>query len=676
MAHADLAVERARLEFARSCLDAMRERTEAMASRDELLAATEADVEAVRHQLRLRAATLRAHGPNLCFGRIDHDAQPGQRPDAPAPDIWYIGRRHIEDGQGDPVVVDWRAPVAVPFYRATGVDALGLAARRRFLFVGDELDDLYDEDFTDPASLTAASGVPDPLLAELRRERTGQMRDIVATIQAEQDEVIRAPLRECLVVQGGPGTGKTAVGLHRAAFILYEHRDALARSGVLVLGPNRMFLDYIAQVLPSLGESSVTQSTVADLLGLRFRIGVVDDDERTRLLGDARWAATIAAAADAAISKPADLGVRFRGRRVAVRAEEIAELVAEARARPTVRRSQREWFRRRMLHTAYDRWTGGELLGTSPDEFATAVLGDAVSRSALDRAWRSVNPVTLVRSLLTSPTALRKIGTFEAEEVGRLVRRRAREGSAELWSVAELALLDEAEAQINGETRTYGHVVVDEAQDHSPMALRMIGRRAQRGSLTILGDLAQTTGVAGATDWRSALQHLGELEATRLVELTVGYRVPKPILDYANKLLAEAAPHVTPARSARDEGNPPDIVRTDDVTTTVATTARELVAAHTTTAIIANADRHASLRAALADLGDTVAEDSIGQPLSIITPELAKGLEFDAVVVCDPAAIRARRPHGPRLLYVALTRAVQHLTVIEPDPEAASSAGA
>ena len=666
MAHADLAVERARLEFARSCLDAMRERTEAMAARDELLAATEADVEAVRYQLRLRAATLTARGPNVCFGRIDHEAKPGRRPTDPAPDVWYIGRRHIEDRQGDPVVVDWRAPVAVPFYRATGIDPLGLAARRRFLFVGDELDDLYDEDFTDPESLTHASGIPDPLLAELRRERTGQMRDIVATIQAEQDEVIRAPLRECLVVQGGPGTGKTAVGLHRAAFILYEHRDLLARSGVLVLGPNRVFLEYIAQVLPSLGESSVTQSTVADLLGLRFRIGVVDDDERARVLGDVRWPATIAAVADAAISEPADLVVRFRGRRVVVRDGEVAALVAEARARPTVRRAQREWFRQRVLRTAYDRWTGGELLGTAPDEFGASVLADTESRSALDRAWRTVNPVALVRSLVTSPTALRKVGTFDADEVGLVVRRRAREGSAELWSVAELALLDEAESQIHGEIRTYGHVVVDEAQDHSPMALRMIGRRAQRGSLTILGDLAQTTGVAGATDWQVALQHLGELEATRLVELTVGYRVPKPILDYANGLLAEAAPHVTPARSARDEGSPPDIVRTDDLTMTVAATARTLVDRHATTAIIANADRHPSLHAALADLGDAVADDSIGQPLSIITPELAKGLEFDAVVVCDPASIRARRPHGSRLLSVALTRAVQRLTVVEP----------
>ena len=657
MPHADLEVERARLEFARGCLDEMRLRAEAMAERDELLAATEADVEAVRHQLQLRARALASVGANLCFGNIEHEmvrAGAGAR--------WYIGRRHVEDSSGDPVVVDWRAPVAIPFYRATGADPLGLALRRRFTFVGDELSDIYEEDFTDLDSIAGASGVPDPLLAELRRERTGQMRDIVATIQAEQDEVIRAPLRETLIVQGGPGTGKTAVGLHRAAFILYEHREQLARSGVLVIGPNRVFLEYIAQVLPSLGESSVTQATVTELLGLRYRLGVVDDDARVGLLGDPRWVEAIRRACDAAVAVPADLALRFRGRRVVVDAFAIGELVTEARRRPSSRRSQREWFRARVLRDAYERWTDGELVATSPDEFESAVLADIDSRKRLDAAWKSVNATAVVRSLVTSKSALTRVGVFDATEVVTLVRQRRKEGNAELWSAAELPLLDEAESQIAGDTRVFGHVVVDEAQDHSPMALRMIGRRAQRGSMTILGDLAQTTGVVGSTDWSDALRHLGDVEQPRFVELTIGYRLPKSILDYANRLLAEAAPHVTPARSAREEGDPPELVTSDDAVVTSAARARALLDDFTTTAVIADVRHHEALREAL---GDCLAETgTIAQRLSLLAPELAKGLEFDAVVVCDPDSIKARTPHGARLLYVALTRAVQHLTVV------------
>ena len=317
-----------RLAFFGKCLDEMRSRTESFLGQEDILAANEADTEAVRHQLELRLKSL-DDGGLLCFGRIDggptepaagrvrsYDAPGGASRrragvEPPSPETYYIGRRHVDDPDGEPVVVDWRAPVAIPFYRATAVDPLGLARRRRFTFAQSgvrELADIFEEDFDDPESMLSSSGahgVPDPLLAELGRERTGQMRDIVATIQAEQDVVIRASLDECLVVQGGPGTGKTAVGLHRAAFLLYEQRDVLARTGVLVLGPNRVFLEYIAQVLPSLGETSVTQSTLGALLGLRFRCALTDSDERARLLGDARWATVIRRAADEAVS-PSD----------------------------------------------------------------------------------------------------------------------------------------------------------------------------------------------------------------------------------------------------------------------------------------------------------------------------------------------------------------------------------
>ncbi|HEY1737671.1 MAG TPA: AAA family ATPase, partial [Acidimicrobiia bacterium] len=582
MPHPDVEAERARLAFFGKCLDEMRRRTESFLGQEDILAANEADTEAVRHQLELRLKSL-DDGGLLCFGRIDEgepdDSTPARLRLAPPgaskpqvranksmpanPEIYYIGRRHVDDPDGDPVVVDWRAPVAIPFYRATAVDPLGLAGRRRFTFAGRELADIFEEDFDDPESLlseTGAHGVPDPLLAELGRARTGQMRDIVATIQAEQDIVIRAALDECLVVQGGPGTGKTAVGLHRAAFLLYEEREVLARTGVLVLGPNRVFLEYISQVLPSLGETSVTQSTLDQLLGLRFRCTLADSDERARLLGDARWSTVIRRAADEAIAPPtAPLELRFRSRVMRVDPARVAELIDTARRADMPVRQQRERFRARLFRLAYDEWSGGELQATSIDDFTTEVLAHKESRAAVDRCWKTVNAIAIVRGLLTSKATLARAaaGVFDAAEQSTIMRRRAREGSEELWSAHELPLLDEAEGLIGGDLRRFGHVVVDEAQDYSPMALHMVARRALRGSMTILGDLAQATGPHPTTDWDVALAHLGRPVHARRAELTVGYRLPGAFLEAANRLLPEAAPHVTPARRAREDGDPP-----------------------------------------------------------------------------------------------------------------------
>ena len=324
MPHPDVALERARLRLAQEYLEAMRERTQRRIADEAVLAANEADAEAVKWQLQLRLASLEDEAAALCFGRIDERA--GER--------WYIGRRHVEDGDGAPVVVDWRAEVATPFYRATLADPFGLRLRRRFIFSGRELHDVFDEDFDDPDSLVGTGGVPDPLLAELGRARTGQMRDIVATIQGEQDTIIRAPLERCLVVQGGPGTGKTAVGLHRAAFLLYEHRALLSREGVLVVGPNPVFLRYISQVLPSLGETTATQMTVDQLLSLRFRVRGEDPDAVTSVKGDARMATVIARAANQMIKLPAEgLTLAYRARRIDLTHADLERLVVEAQRR-------------------------------------------------------------------------------------------------------------------------------------------------------------------------------------------------------------------------------------------------------------------------------------------------------------------------------------------------------
>ncbi len=663
MPHPDVALERARLEFAQSCLEAMRERTAAKVANEDILAANEADAEAVRWQLQRRLESLDDDVAVLCFGRIDEESG----------DRWYVGRRHIEERDGTPVVVDWRAGVATPFYRATLADPFGLERRRRFVFATRELADVFEEDFSDPDSMAGSGGVPDPLLAELGRARTGQMRDIVATIQAEQDAIIRAPIETCLVVQGGPGTGKTAVGLHRAAFLLYEHRVRLAREGVLVVGPNPVFLRYISQVLPSLGETSATQTTVDGLLSLRFRIVAVEPDAVAAIKGDARLATVIENGAADAIRVPADgLTVRFRTRELKLDASDVRELVADARRRDAPFATQRERFRQMLVRRAYDRYTGGVAIGLDEHDFGEAMLADAPSRKAIDGCWRSVSPVALVRSLLTQRALLARAaaGVLDADEQHMILRPRAQ---GEAWTAADLPLLDEAEAFVKGSPRRFGHVVVDEAQDLSPMQLRMLARRAHRHSMTVLGDLAQATGPASPTSWQATLEHLGRPENAQPAELTMGYRLPGAFLALANRLLPIAAPGVAPSRSVRADGDPPDAheLEPDRLVPAVAEHALALAKEFATVAVIANDDRVDELRRAIEDRGIVLAEPGEvdpDRPLVVLPAHLAKGLEFDAVVVVEPADIAAVEPHGARLLFVALTRAVQHLALAHARP--------
>ncbi len=658
MPHPDVALERARLRFAQDCLEEMRRRTAARVADEDVLAANEADAEAVKWQLERRLDSLNDDAGSLCFGRIDDEAE----------ERWYIGRRHVEDGTGVPVVVDWRAGVATPFYRATLADPLGLHLRRRFVFTGRDLTDVFEEDFDDPDSLAGSGGVPDPLLAELGRARTGQMRDIVATIQGEQDAIIRAPLETCLVVQGGPGTGKTAVGLHRAAFLLYEHRARLARGGVLVVGPNPVFLRYISQVLPSLGETSATQTTVDGLLALRFRVVAEDSHDAAAVKGDARMVTVIERAAADAIRIPPDgIVLHCRARPIAVSTAALEAMVAAVRSRAVPVTAQRERFRRALVHHAYDAYTRGVPLGFDEEELGAELLADQPSRRAIDGCWRSVGAVALVRSLLTQRALLARAadGLLDAREQELLLRPRA---DAESWTAHDLPLIDEAEALVKGGTRQFEHVVVDEAQDLSPMQLRMLARRARRSSMTVLGDLAQATGPASPGSWEETLEHLGQPDNALTADLTMGYRLPGAVLTLANRLLPRAAPGIAPSRSVRPDGDPPDLHRIDaaDLVEQVAEHAVALVAGLATVAVIAMPERVAELRAALEARGVALAEPGEvepDRPIVVLPAPLAKGLEFDGVIVVEPAEIAAGGAHGVRLLFVALTRAVQHLAI-------------
>jgi DNA helicase IV len=665
MPHADLAAEQDYIDNAYACLAAMRERTR-RATDIEDSAAQAVDSAIAQAHLRHRLASLDADMPGLSFGRLDDEGG----------DTWYVGRRHVEDARGDAVVVDWRAAVATPFYRATPADPLGLRRRRRFMMTGHRIDDLFDEVFDDPDSVDAAhhGGIPDPLLVELERERTGEMRDIVATIAAEQDEVIRAPLDTCLVVQGGPGTGKTAVGLHRAAFLLYEHRGRLDAEGVLVVGPNPIFLRYIAQVLPSLGEVAARQTTLDRLLaGTSYRVTGVDADAAAVVKGDGRLAEVISRAVSSAVGPPDDdLSVMTTWGTARVPRQLVLDAAAEVRARDVPHNVGRAAFRTqlaRLVRTDLVRRRSAELVTTEAVD--ADLRRDRSWARAVDRLWPALAAPALVRRLLTNRVALAEAGdgVLSPEEQATIRRRPVRRAADEPWTAADLALVDEAEAAIAGPPPRYGHIVVDEAQDLSTMGLRALARRSRDASMTVLGDLAQATSPSAQVSWEAAVAALGSPATAQRADLDLGYRVPAAIMDAANGLLGEAAPDVVPTRSVRAGGRAPAVVATsrDALPDAVASAVADLVAAWTSVAVIVPAALRPDVAEALAaSPRDGVTVDGTGG-ITVLDPPEAKGLEFDAVVVVEPAAIAGGSRRGLRLLYVAVTRAVQELVVVHTD---------
>ena len=662
--HPELAAEQDYLDRAHDHLEAMQATATRLADAFAVAARTDMNDAAVQHTMLRYRAALDVGARSLCFGRIDEEHG----------DRWYIGRRHVEDDRGQPVVIDWRAGVATPFYRATFADPLGLERRRRFALEGRTIVDLFDEDFADPASAHGASGIPDPLLAELDRSRSGAMRDIVATIQAEQDVVIRAPLDLLLIVQGGPGTGKTAVGLHRAALLLYDHREYLDREGVLVVGPNRLFLRYISQVLPSLGETSVVQTTIAGLGEIDVR--AEEPDDVARLKGDARMVEVVARAAwGRTVPLVEDVSVRTSFGGLTLRADDVNVALDAALADRRTVTSSRDGFRAAVVRLAFERLVARRPEGLKlSDEVASAVRTSVDLKRALDRAWPATTAAALVRRLLTNRVALATAadGILTPAEQRLLLRRAARRADDEPWTAADVALVDEADAVLGARPRRYGHIVVDEAQDLSAMALRMLLRRGARfPSMTILGDLAQSTAPGGQASWDDVLAALGRPHDMLYAELDIGYRVPGQILDVANLLLPGAGVDVAAARSARRTDDEPRFVTVDDDSRAAAVVdvVTELTERHPTVGVIAPAELHPALLAAGLPVGEALAA-----PVSLITPPESKGLEFDAVVVVEPAMVAAAGPPGVRLLYVAMTRAVQHLTVVQSEPLAAWAA--
>src|SRR5437763_3561850 len=528
--HPDLAAEQQYVDRAYACLTAMRRRTAAAAADAEQQAAADWNAAVALAHLEQRLDTLEMGGRVLCFGRLDDEQG----------DSWYIGRRHVEDEHSEPVVVDWRAPVSVPFYRATFSDPMGLHRRRRFTAEGRHLTDIFDEflDEPDEDGLAGGGGVPDPLLHELERARTGAMRDIVGTIQAEQDVVIRAPLDRVVVVQGGPGTGKTAVGLHRAAYLLYEHRVELQRDGVLVIGPNPVFLRYIAEVLPSLGETAVAQTTIVGLGG-RYRVRATDEPFAAAVKGDARMAAVVGRSCRSVVRPAAgDLRVRTRWGSTTIGAADLAVLLADAMDRAPTLGIGRDAFRLE-VHRLLHRRIGGGRADFLVDraQVEAELRSDKAFQRALDRMWPRTSAAATVRKMLSSRVflATAAAGFLSGDEQKALLRKAGSSIDREPWTAADIPLLDEAEHLLNSTSRRYGHIVVDEAQDLSAMAVRMLARRTLAvPSMTILADLAQATAPAGQERWEAVLEHLGlagQPDRAGIEELAIGYRVPAQILE-------------------------------------------------------------------------------------------------------------------------------------------------
>jgi DNA helicase IV len=700
---------------------------------------------------RQQLAQFAAAENGLCFGRLEFND--GART--------YIGRvgMHAENDNYDQLLMDWRADAARPFYLATAASPGDVRVRRHIKTRGRRVirldDEVLDLAVADPGKHEGLTG-ESSLLAALNVSRTGRMRDIVETIQAEQDHIIRSGLSGVVVVQGGPGTGKTAVALHRAAYLLYTYRRQLEKPGVLVVGPNPTFLRYIGQVLPSLGETSVLLATVGDLMPGIVATGTEPDDVAL-IKGRLAMTKVVAAAVRERQSLPSDgLEITFERDRYKLSRQSISRARDRARRSRQRHNQARQIFVREMLnelalvvagHLGANPLGGGNLMGhTDIEDLRAELREDPEVRATIGRLWPVLTPQQLIGDLYASRRLLASAAPSMSQAERDLLRRPA--GSP--WTVADIPLLDEA-AEMLGEddraakalarrrrqeeeayaegvleiigrddeddpeilmgadmldatrlaqrydadefltpaeraaadrTWAFGHVIVDEAQELSPMAWRMVMRRCPIKSMTIVGDVAQTGDISGTASWSDALgPYVGD--RWRLAPLTVNYRTPAEIMAVAADVLAEIDPEARPPRSVRESGTVPWrlLVSESEFSARTAETAAAIAARQAgegTLAVICPSSRVQALRDAVAavlpkvselpevnQLPESVSGDAdLEQPVVVLTVREAKGLEFDSVIVADPAAILLESARGLGDLYVALTRATQRAGVV------------
>jgi DNA helicase IV len=721
--------EQAYLDMLYRLLDEARERTERALARTHgggeaggtFQARVEREVTAAEQARRLAQLNAVEHG--LCFGRTDANPSPERA------GTLYIGRIGLRDDEHEPRLIDWRAPAAQPFYAATPKDPAGLI-RRRHIYTRNRTvtgvdDEVFDLDRLSEPDRQSLSGEA-MLIASITASRTGRMSDVVATIQAEQDRVIRATLQGVLVVQGGPGTGKTVAALHRAAYLLYTHRRTLERRGVLVIGPNATFLRYISQVLPSLGETDVVLSSVAELFA-GVKAAPDDDPEAAVVKGDPKMVSVLRRAVRNLQQVPAsDLEVTADGVTMTVSRETVLRARDRARGLRKPHNVARKLFVTELLGAlaAAEAQALGRQLDPEDLPYTRARLWDEPPvRAALDALWPFLTPQRLVAGLLATEGALRRAapGLSAAERSAVL-----RPGNPDVWTVADVPLLDEA-AQLLGTDDTaeksrrrtaererqaeekyarevleitglagqgfvdaatladwnrdtgqqlttaerawadpnwaYGHVIVDEAQELSAMAWRMVMRRIPTRSLTVVGDVAQRGSAAGARSWAEMLDPYVR-GRWREELLTVNYRTPAEIMAVAADVLADVAPGERPPESVRDEGVSPRAVR--GLARAASVVAEELAEMGDggRLAVIAPGARIADLARAIPAAVPGDRTEVLDSPVALLTVGQSKGLEFDRVVLVDPAGILGQSPAGGHDLYVAITRATHRLTVV------------
>ena len=741
-AAAELAVEQAAVDLRYSYLDAGLRR--AVTSLDRVRrgptagtpgALTERDAFDAMYSERI--AALRAAEDRLVFGRMDLTGDASR----------YIGRIGLSDEHQEQVLYDWRSPAAEPFYRATASHRLGVTRRRHLTTSGREVtrieDDVLDVDAHAGSDNVQGEG---SLLAALGAHRTGRMRDIVATIQGEQDRIIRTPLPGVLLVQGGPGTGKTAVALHRAAYLLFTHRATLERQGVLVVGPNPLFLNYIENVLPSLGESGVTLSTISGLV-TNVTVRASESDEVDRLKGDVRMVTVLAQAVSTRErALRADVEVPVGRAIMVLRARETREVIERARRRPGNHNQRRSAIGRelasRLASQYYQRFIRDEGEGASGvGELADQIRATPEFQAALQRMWPRLTGQELLHDLFGAPALVRAAGAgvLTEAECELLVRPRSASLDDVAWTKADAALIDEARVLLGprrrpravvkavdplvldgvdldsyrGDVRaaalreaarqnvtttvefdeaefvTYGHIVVDEAQDLSPMELRILHRRDLTGSMTIVGDMGQATTASSSASWDTVLAVLDPRRPPTRVDLTVSYRTPEEVLRFAAPVLALAAPDLDPPRPVRRVGVDPivEVVAAEQFDRAiVAAAARERAAVDPGRTAVIVSESEVERVVAILRRGGLAAvnpreDESVGlaADLVVLAAESANGLEFDAVVVLEPLRIARRGSasdqltnRGLRTLYVAMTRPTRRLALVTTEALPAS----
>lgn len=701
--HPDLEAEQAYIDHAYACLEQSRQAATRLTSMVEVgRGGTEQarfEREVIYDTVLHRLSHLQLGDAALCFGRIDRkidedkfgsDEVTQVDADGNAIEAFYIGRIAVSDENQEPIIVDWRAPIAEPFYRATGRQPMGLARRRHFATRGRQLLGVEDELFGDSLESLGIESSDEntirgqgALFTALETARTGRLGDIVATIQGEQDEIIRAPLPGVLVVQGGPGTGKTVVALHRAAYLLYTHRFPLEGQGVLVIGPNRLFLGYIEQVLPSLGEAGVELAVLADLVG-DIAIRSYDTGRTARVKGDERMVRFLRRAArDRQRPLRSDLVVGYGLQRLTLSAERSADIISDARRRYRRHNAARKFVESEVFAELANSGRG-EL---SVSEVKERTRRDPAVREALERMWPILTPAQFLHDLFGAKGLLKNAakGILSEEEWESLYRPRSEELDSVEWTHDDAPLLDEARALLgprprkkrpgeNGdedEIRTYGHIVVDEAQDLSPMQLRMLERRSLNGSMTVVGDIAQATGQWAHASWDEILELLPAKREPTRKELTLGYRLPAPIMNVAANVLRVAAPDLQPPRSVRQDGTEPVVQRAEpgELAAVVGAVTRIERAAVDPgqVAVVCPASLVDEVCQALTDAEidfGRATRQGLQHRVTVVEVGLVKGLEVDSVVVVEPQLIVEEEAQGYRALYVALTRATKRLAVV------------